>query len=97
MSLPALLVALLVFALIVSSRVRAVFFHPRVFRFLFIVAFVVFLVLIGGVGYTAWKYWWPLYMQTPVVEWEDTTLEHEKNPVTPGAGGPKKPTVIQVR
>ena len=97
MSLPALLVALLVFALIVSARVRAVFFHPRVRHFLLIVFFIVMLVLMGVLGFAAWKYWWPLYMQIPVVEWEDTTLEHEKNPVTPGAGGPKKPTVIQVR
>jgi len=97
--MPILVLAIVAFVvvLVVSKRIRSVLFHVQVRQFLFIVGCVTILLIIAGAGYAAWKYWWPLYMEIPVVEWNDSTLEKDSNPVTPGAGGPKTPTVIQVR
>jgi hypothetical protein len=97
MSIPILTIIALALLLIVSQRVRFVFFHPKTHQFLIIVAVIVFLSVLGGLGYAVWKYWWPMYMEIPIVEWTDTTLEQDKNPETPRTGGPSKPTIIQVR
>ena len=86
-----------VISIILFRRVRAVVFHVKVRQFLKAFLFVLLTVAVGGTLYAAWKYWWPIYMKTPTVEWTDTTLEQDENPVTPGAGGPIRPTEIQVR
>lgn len=92
-----LIAIVVVAALVMSRKLRGIVFHMRVRRFLFIFTTVCFLALLGASGYYAWKYWWPIYMKQPTVEWTDTTIEHDSNPETPGAGGPVVPTLIQVR
>ncbi len=83
--------------LIFSRRIRSIVFHVHVRRFLFIVTLVSILALIGIAGYLAWKYWWPMYMAKPTVEYYDETIEQEMNPETPGTGGPPQPVIIQTR
>lgn len=83
--------------LIFSRRVRGIVFHIHVRRFLFIVTLVSILALIGIAGYLAWKYWWPMYLAKPTVEYYDETIEQELNPETPGTGGPASPVIIQTR
>ncbi len=92
-----LLLAVIIGILVVSRRLRAIIFHIRVRQFFVIFFVLVVFFLIGGLAYAAWKYWWPVYMKQPTVQWTDTTLEHDASPVTPGAGGPVKPTEIQIR
>lgn len=92
-----LILVLVIGVLVVSRRIRSVVFHVRVRQFFIIVLFVCLVLALSGFGYLAWKYWWPLYMKQPTVQWTDTTLEHDESPVTPGAGGPSTPTEIQVR
>lgn len=83
--------------LIFSRRIRSIVFHVHVRRFLFIVTLVSILALIGVAGYLAWKYWWPMYMAKPTVEYYDETIEQEMSPETPGTGGPASPVIIQTR
>ena len=92
------LLALVILAvLIFSPRIRRIVFHVHVRRFVSIVLFVSLLALIGILGYVTWKYWWPMYMARPTVEYRDETLEQDMNPVTPGTGGPAQPVIIQTR
>lgn len=92
-----LVVVIVLGVLVISRPLRAIVFHVRVRQFvtIFIVTLVLF--LMAGLGYAAWKYWWPMYMKQPTMQWTDTTLEQDAEPETPGAGGPVKPTQIQIR
>lgn len=92
-----LILLALVGVLVVSRRIRSIVFHVRVRQFVIIFFVVCIVLILGGLGYLAWKYWWPMYMRLPTVEWTDTTLERDRNPVTPGAGGAPTPTIIQTR
>lgn len=92
-----LLIVVLIGVLVFSRSLRAAVFHVRVRQFFVIVFFVTVALFFAALCYVTWKYLWPLYMKQPTVLMTDTTLEHDENPVTPGAGGPYKPTVIQVR
>lgn len=83
--------------LILSRRVRGIVFHVHVRRFFTIVAFVTAFAAIGVLGYLLWKYWWPIYMAKPTVEYYDYTIEQDLNPETPGTGGPATPVIIQTR
>ncbi len=92
------LIAVVILGVLVVSRpLRAIVFHVRVRQFVTIFFVMIILSLIAGLGYAGWKYWWPMYMKQPTMQWTDTTLEHDEAPVTPGAGGPVKPTQIQIR
>lgn len=79
-----LVVAVLTFALVWSPRLRGIIFHLHVRRFALIFVTVAILSGLGLSGYYAWKYWWPHYMSLPTVQWHDTTIQEDKNPVTPG-------------
>jgi hypothetical protein len=83
--------------LVISKRTRAIIFHVHVRRFFLIVMVVGGFTVAGIGGYLAWKYWWPLYMATPTVEYYDQTLEEDLDPTTPGTGGPATPVIIQTR
>lgn len=82
--------------LLLSRRLRPLIFHVHVRHFFLIVCIVSIVVMMGIVAVLLWKYWWPIYMATPVVEYRDETVEEEKNPYTPGTGGPPQPVIIQV-
>jgi hypothetical protein len=83
--------------LVISKRIRSIIFHLHVRRFVLIFSILSFLALLGLGGYLAWKFWWPLFMAKPTVEWQDTTVEIDMNPVTPGTGGTPQPVIIQTR
>ncbi len=82
--------------LLFSRRLLPVVFHVHVRHFLLITCVVSVVVIIGLSAFLLWKYWWPIYMATPVVEYRDETLEEDKNPYTPGTGGPPQPVIIQI-
>lgn len=80
-----ILVAIAITLLLTFNRcLRSAVLHPHVTRFFLIVLCMTFLAVLVIAGYFGWKYWWPVYMAQPRVEWHDTTLEQELNPVTPG-------------
>lgn len=86
-----------IIVLVISKRVRAIVFHVHVRRFFLIVMVVGGVTVAGIAGYLIWKYWWPIYMAKPTVEYYDETIEQDLNPATPGTGGPPKPVIIQTR
>lgn len=74
----------IVLLLTFNKRLRSAVLHPHVTRFFLIVVSMTFLFALGVGGYFGWKYWLPIYMAQPRADWQDTTLEQDMNPVTPG-------------
>lgn len=87
----------IVVLLVLSRRVRAVVFHLHVRRFVLIFVTVTLIAAASVGGYFLWKYWWPIFMAKPTVQWSDTTIELDEHPETPGTGGPASPVIIQTR
>lgn len=67
----------------------------KIAHFILIVIVVSILACIGVGSYFLWKYWWPIYMALPTVEYRDETIEQDNSPITPGTGGPRQPVIIQ--
>jgi hypothetical protein len=90
-----LIVAVIVILLVVSRRVRSFVFHPILLRTIitFIVTAFVALIL-GIVGYFGWQ-WWEEQQSRPTLQWSDTTVWQNPNPVTPGIE--RRPSTLKIQ
>ena len=92
-----LLVVIILIALaIVSRKVRAVLLHVKLWRFLRVFIMTLFIIaLLAVIAGSAWYWWTVLRLREPQTSWNDETIQQDMHPVTPGSGGPKKPTLVE--
>jgi hypothetical protein len=58
----------------------------RILRFFFyLIGTLIAFIILALVGWLLWQ-WWLVQQARPTMLWEDTTLEQEMNPYTPGTG-----------